>query len=94
MANSNKIFGRIVLFFNKSITVVLPEPVGPTTIDVCLVSIVSCNYITLSTIHNEVRNYMNLPSNLLRIKDYIKYMKLFLPKNISMKVISKNKIGS
>ncbi len=47
------------------------------------------NYITLSTIHNEIRNYMNLPSNLLRIKDYIKYMKLFLPKNISMKILSK-----
>ncbi len=50
------------------------------------------NYIKLSQIHNEVRNYMNLPSNLLRIKDYIKYMKLFLPKNVSMSVISKNKL--
>ncbi len=47
------------------------------------------NYITLSTIHNEVRNYMNLPSNLLRIVDYIKYMKLFLPKNISLKIMNK-----
>lgn len=47
------------------------------------------NYITLSSIHNEVRNYMNLPSNLLRIVDYIKYMKLFLPKNISLKIITK-----
>ncbi len=47
------------------------------------------NYITLSSIHNEVRNYMNLPSNLLRIKDYIQYMKLFLPKNISMRILSK-----
>lgn len=47
------------------------------------------NYITLSQIHNEVRNYMNLPSNLLRIVDYIKYMKLFLPKNVSLKIINK-----
>ncbi len=47
------------------------------------------NYITLSTIHNEIRNYMNLPSNLLRIKDYIQYMKLFLPKNVSMRILSK-----
>lgn len=47
------------------------------------------NYITLSSIHNEVRNYMNLPSNLLRIIDYIKYIKLFLPKNISLKIITK-----
>lgn len=47
------------------------------------------NYITLSSIHNEVRNYMNLPSNLLRIVDYIKYIKLFLPKNISLKIITK-----
>jgi len=30
------------------ITVVLPEPVGPTTIVVCLVNIVSYNYTILS----------------------------------------------
>ncbi len=46
-------------------------------------------YTQLSLIQNEVRNYMNLPSNLLRIKDYISFMKQNLPKNVSIQVISK-----
>ncbi len=49
-------------------------------------------YIELSLIQNEVRNYMNLPSNLLRIKEYISYLKNAMPKNVSVKVIHKKKL--
>lgn len=49
-------------------------------------------YIQLSLIENEVRNYMNLPSNMLRIRDYISLIKRNLPKSVSMRVISKREL--
>lgn len=47
-------------------------------------------YTQLSLVQNEARNYMNLPSNLLRIKDYISLMKQNLPENVSIQVLSKS----
>ncbi len=46
-------------------------------------------YITLSKIQNEIRFYMNLPSNILRISAYISMIRKNLPKNVSIRVIQK-----
>ncbi len=47
-------------------------------------------YIQMGLIQNEVRNYMNLPSNLLRIPQYISYIKKNSPSNLSVKVLTKS----
>ncbi len=46
-------------------------------------------YITLSKIQNEIRFYMNLPSNILRISTYISLIRKNIPKNVSLRVLQK-----